>query len=76
MLVYRAVRIINFAHAAAGYLAVMLYLLLRVIENWSFCLDLRILALTARRVLSGDGVTQTGHATNEMFTGSHDHAGR
>ena len=36
VLVYRAVRIINFAHAAVGYLAVMLYLLLRVMEGWSF----------------------------------------
>jgi sugar transferase EpsL len=46
------------------------------VDSRSVSLDLRILALTARRVLSGSGVTQTGHATNEMFTGSHDHAGR
>lgn len=46
------------------------------VDSRSVLLDLRILALTAHRVLSGRGVTQTGHATNEMFTGSHDHAGR
>ena len=46
------------------------------VDSRSVLLDLRILALTAGRVLSGSGVTQTGHATNEMFTGSHDHAGR
>ena len=46
------------------------------VDTRSVLLDLRILVLTARRVVSGSGVTQTGHATNEMFTGSHDHAGR
>ena len=46
------------------------------VDSRSVLLDLRILVLTARRVVSGSGVTQTGHATNEMFTGSHDHAGR
>jgi lipopolysaccharide/colanic/teichoic acid biosynthesis glycosyltransferase len=46
------------------------------VERRSVLLDLRILALTARRVLSGDGVTQTGHATNEMFTGSPAETGR
>jgi lipopolysaccharide/colanic/teichoic acid biosynthesis glycosyltransferase len=45
------------------------------VDSRSVLLDLRILALTARRVLSGSGVTQTGHATNEMFTGSHHEAG-
>jgi lipopolysaccharide/colanic/teichoic acid biosynthesis glycosyltransferase len=45
------------------------------VDNRSLLLDLRILALTARRVVSGSGVTQTGHATNEMFTGSSGHAG-
>ena len=48
----------------------------RYVDSRSVLLDLRILALTARRVVSGSGVTQTGHATNEMFTGSHGHAGR
>jgi len=46
------------------------------VDRRSVLLDLRILALTARRVVSGAGVTQTGHATNEMFTGSHSEAGR
>ena len=46
------------------------------VDSRSVLLDLRILALTARRVLSGSGVTQTGHVTNEMFTGSPDRAGR
>ena len=45
------------------------------VDRRSVLLDLRILALTARRVVSGAGVTQTGHATNEMFTGSHHEAG-
>ena len=45
------------------------------VDTRSVLLDLRILALTARRVLSGSGVTQTGHATNEMFTGSDPEAG-
>jgi lipopolysaccharide/colanic/teichoic acid biosynthesis glycosyltransferase len=45
------------------------------VDSRSVLLDLRVLALTARRVLSGSGVTQTGHATNEMFTGSHHEAG-
>jgi sugar transferase EpsL len=45
------------------------------VDRRSVLLDLRILALTAGRVLSGSGVTQTGHATNEMFTGSHHEAG-
>jgi lipopolysaccharide/colanic/teichoic acid biosynthesis glycosyltransferase len=48
----------------------------RYVDSRSLLLDLRILALTARRVLSGSGVTQAGHATNEMFTGSPDPAGR
>jgi lipopolysaccharide/colanic/teichoic acid biosynthesis glycosyltransferase len=48
----------------------------RYVDSRSLLLDLRILALTAQRVLSGSGVTQSGHATNEMFTGSHDNAGR
>ena len=46
------------------------------VDRRSVLLDLRILALTARRVVSGDGVTQTGHATNEMFTGSPAETGR
>jgi lipopolysaccharide/colanic/teichoic acid biosynthesis glycosyltransferase len=45
------------------------------VDSRSVVLDLRILALTVRRVLSGSGVTQTGYATNDMFTGSHHEAG-
>ena len=45
------------------------------VESRSVLLDLRILARTAVRVLSRDGVTQSGHATNEMFTGSRRQAG-
>ncbi len=45
------------------------------VDTRSVLLDLRILARTAERVVSRDGVTQTGHATNEMFTGSRRQAG-
>jgi lipopolysaccharide/colanic/teichoic acid biosynthesis glycosyltransferase len=47
----------------------------RYVDSRSVLLDLRVLALTVRRVLSGSGVTQTGYATNDMFTGSHSEAG-
>ena len=45
------------------------------VDHRSVLLDLRILARTAVRVLSRSGVTQTGHATSEMFTGSRQQAG-
>ena len=45
------------------------------VDARSVLLDLRILALTVRRVLSGADVTQEGHVTNEMFTGSAGKAG-
>ena len=45
------------------------------VDTRSVLLDLRILARTAGRVVSREGVTQTGHATNEMFTGSREQAG-
>jgi lipopolysaccharide/colanic/teichoic acid biosynthesis glycosyltransferase len=45
------------------------------VDSRSVLLDLRILAMTVRRVLSGSGVTQTGYATNDVFTGSHHEAG-
>ena len=45
------------------------------VDHRSVLLDLRILARTAVRVVSRSGVTQTGHATNEMFTGSRRQAG-
>jgi sugar transferase EpsL len=40
------------------------------VEHRSFRLDLRILALTAWRVLRPSGVSQQGHATMPKFTGS------
>jgi lipopolysaccharide/colanic/teichoic acid biosynthesis glycosyltransferase len=46
------------------------------VDHRSLRLDLRILALTALRVLSRAGVTQEGHATSEMFVGSAPRAGR
>jgi len=39
------------------------------VEHWSLALDLRILALTAWRVLRGAGVAQAGHATMPEFMG-------
>jgi lipopolysaccharide/colanic/teichoic acid biosynthesis glycosyltransferase len=47
----------------------------RYVDSRSLLLDLRILARTARRVLSRSDVTQEGHATSEMFTGSAPEAG-
>lgn len=40
------------------------------VDHWSFGLDLRILAKTARRVLLREGISQAGHATMTPFTGS------
>lgn len=40
------------------------------VENRSFVLDLRILALTVARVLARDGINQPGHPTMEVFTGT------
>jgi sugar transferase EpsL len=45
------------------------------VDHRSVVLDLRILALTFPRALSRSGITQEGHATNEMFTGSRREAG-
>lgn len=39
------------------------------VDHRSFRLDLRILALTALRVLRRDGISQHGHATMEKFRG-------
>jgi lipopolysaccharide/colanic/teichoic acid biosynthesis glycosyltransferase len=39
------------------------------VDNWSFGLDLRILLVTAWKVLSRQGVSQPGHATVENFKG-------
>ncbi len=40
------------------------------IENLSFWLDMKILGLTAMKVLRREGVSQATHATMERFTGS------
>jgi lipopolysaccharide/colanic/teichoic acid biosynthesis glycosyltransferase len=42
----------------------------RYVETRSFALDLRILALTALRVLRRDGISAAGDATMPAFTGS------
>jgi lipopolysaccharide/colanic/teichoic acid biosynthesis glycosyltransferase len=40
------------------------------VDNRTFALDLRILALTLKRVLQRDGITAPGEATASRFTGS------
>lgn len=40
------------------------------VDNWSLWLDLRILLMTAAKVLKRDGITSEGHATAPEFTGS------
>jgi len=40
------------------------------VDHWSIALDLRILMMTALRVISGSGVSQPGRATRQKFTGS------
>jgi sugar transferase EpsL len=40
------------------------------VEHRSFCLDLKILALTFWKVFTGHGVSAPGHATAPYFTGS------
>lgn len=40
------------------------------VDNRSFWLDMKILWMTAIRVLRRDGVSQQGHVTMERFTGS------
>jgi sugar transferase EpsL len=40
------------------------------VEHRSFWLDLRIIAMTAWRMLRPQGITQAGHATMSKFTGS------
>jgi sugar transferase EpsL len=46
------------------------------VDNQSLLLDLRILAMTVVKVLEGEGVSQTGHATAEPFKGTPDTHGR
>lgn len=40
------------------------------VDHWSFALDLRILVMTAVKVLRAEGINQPGRATQERFTGS------
>lgn len=40
------------------------------VDHWSFWLDLRILAMTVGRVISGSGVSKEGFATTEKFRGT------
>lgn len=40
------------------------------VDHRSFLLDLRILALTVRRVFARDGISEVGHATMQPFLGS------
>ncbi|MEN4042861.1 MAG: sugar transferase [Anaerolineaceae bacterium] len=40
------------------------------VDNWSFWLDIRILALTAWKVVRREGISQPGQATAEEFLGS------
>lgn len=40
------------------------------VDHRSFWLDLEILVMTVKRVFSGSGVTQVGHATTEKFRGT------
>jgi lipopolysaccharide/colanic/teichoic acid biosynthesis glycosyltransferase len=39
------------------------------VENRSFTVDLKILLLTLKKVIRGDGVSQPGHVTSEKFRG-------
>jgi lipopolysaccharide/colanic/teichoic acid biosynthesis glycosyltransferase len=40
------------------------------VEHRSFWLDMRILAMTAGKVIARDGVAKTGHATTDKFMGN------
>jgi sugar transferase EpsL len=40
------------------------------VENWSIWLDIKILGMTAGKVLKREGISQPGHATAEEFMGS------
>jgi len=41
------------------------------VDNWSIWLDVKIIAITIKKVLSREGISQKGHATMEYFMGSH-----
>ncbi len=40
------------------------------VDHWSFWLDIKILLITLWKVITGEGVSQPGHATTERFMGS------
>jgi len=40
------------------------------VDNWSFWLDIKILFMTAWKVLKREGISQPGHATAEEFMGN------
>ena len=40
------------------------------VDHWSFGLDLKILAMTAQKVVCREGVTAAGEATTTPFEGS------
>jgi lipopolysaccharide/colanic/teichoic acid biosynthesis glycosyltransferase len=39
------------------------------VDHWSFWLDMKILGLTAWKVIRREGINQPGHATMEEFMG-------
>jgi lipopolysaccharide/colanic/teichoic acid biosynthesis glycosyltransferase len=39
------------------------------VDHWTLTLDVRILALTIRRVMGGDGISAEGQATMTEFMG-------
>lgn len=41
------------------------------VDHWSLVLDLKILLMTVFKVLKGEGISQSGHATAEPFQGTH-----
>ncbi len=44
------------------------------VDHWSFWLDLKIIVLTAWKVLTREGISQDGHATSETFMGNNDNS--
>jgi lipopolysaccharide/colanic/teichoic acid biosynthesis glycosyltransferase len=40
------------------------------VDNWSLCLDIKILAQTFWKVVQREGISQEGYATSEEFLGS------
>jgi lipopolysaccharide/colanic/teichoic acid biosynthesis glycosyltransferase len=42
------------------------------VDHWTFGLDIKILLITAIKVLRREGISQPGQATAEEFMGTHD----